>query len=53
MGGVTSIGITLVPNFVEISIFEQNLEAVHTHTLGHRLTTYATYDRPHLQPQKK
>jgi hypothetical protein len=22
-------------------------------TLGRRLTTYATYDRPHLRPQKK
>jgi hypothetical protein len=22
-------------------------------TLGRRVTTYATYDRPHLRPQKK
>jgi len=26
---------------------------VRHYTLGRRLTTYATYDRPHLQPQKK
>jgi hypothetical protein len=24
-----------------------------SYTLGRRLTTYATYDRPHLRPQKK
>jgi hypothetical protein len=23
------------------------------YTLGSRLTTYVTYDRPHLRPQKK
>jgi hypothetical protein len=28
------------------------LSAKREYTLGRRLTTYATYDRPHLRPQK-